>query len=157
MGKKARRKKIHQQAVWPRVVSLEEREQVLSFWEERFGILKKTFDPYLLLSTAKNYWLFATPPDLKPLQSLRVQTVGLLFTRKVSHYLKPTTTAIQRFGHLATKNVVELSFGELDRLRRERKLAYETDLSEGYVIISCEGKIWGCGLYLPGKLISYLP
>jgi len=157
MGKKARRKRIHQQAVWPRVTNFEEREEVLSFWEERFGIPKETFAPYLLLSTAKNYWLFAKPPDLRALQGLRVQTVGLLFTRKVSRWLKPTSTALQRFGHLATKNIVDLEPHALDRLRRERKIPYETDLSEGYVIIRCQGKVWGCGLYTPGKLISYLP
>ena len=156
-SKKARRKKIHQQAVWPKVVSHTEREKVLSFWEERFGIPKETFARYSLLSTAKNYWLFVEPPEFKPLQGLRVQTVGLRFTRKVSRFLKPTSTALQRFGHLATKNVVDLSPAELDRLRRERKIPYEADLTEGYVIIRCEGKVWGCGLYMPGKLVSYLP
>ena len=157
MGRKARRKRVHQQAVWPRVVSLDERDQVLSFWEERFGIPKETFEPYLLLSTAKNYWLFINPPDLRSLQGLRVQTVGLLFTRRVSRWLKPTSTALQRFGHLASKNIVELSPSELDRLRREKRIPYQVDLEEGYVIIKCEGKVWGCGLYAPGKLISYLP
>ncbi len=156
-GKKARRKKIHQQAVWPRVVNLEERERVFSFWEERFGIPKEAFSGYSLLSTSKNYWLFVEPPEFKPLQGLRVQTVGLLFTRKVSRFLKPTSTALQRFGHLASKNIVDLSPAELDRLRRERKLAYQADLSEGYVIIRCEGRVWGCGLYTPGRLISFLP
>lgn len=157
MGKRARRKRIHQQAVWPKLTRREEREQVLLFWEERFGIPKETFDPYLLLSTAKNYWLFIQPPDLQPLQSLRVQTVGLLFTRRVSRWLKPTSTALQRFGHLASKNIVDLSPLELDRLRREKKIPYTSDLTEGYVILRCEGKIWGCGLYTSGKLISYLP
>ncbi len=155
--KKARRKKIHQQAVWPRVVSLEERDKVLSFWEERFGIPKTAFDGYVLLSTSKNYWLFVEPPDFKPLQGLRVQTVGLLFTRRVSRFLKPTSTALQRFGSLATKNIVELSPAELDRLRRQRKMSYQADLSEGYVIIKCAGKVWGCGLYVSGRLISFLP
>ncbi len=152
-----RRKKIHKEAKWPRVVSLEEREEVLSFWEERFGIPRETFQDYLLLSTAKNYWLFIAPPDLRPLQNLKVQTVGLLFTRRVSRWLKPTSTALQRFGHLATKNVLELSPSELDRLRREKRLPFEAEMEEGYVIIKCEGKVWGCGLYAQGKLISFLP
>ncbi|NPA49709.1 MAG: hypothetical protein GXO20_06975 [Thermodesulfobacteria bacterium] len=154
---KKRRKKIHKEAKWPRVVSLEERDEVLSFWEERFGIPKETFADYLLLSTAKNYWLFVKPPELRPLQNLQVQTVGLLFTRRVSKWLKPTSTALQRFGHLATRNVVELTPSELDRLRRERRLPFEAELEEGYVVIKCEGKVWGCGLYAKGKLISYLP
>ncbi len=152
-----RRKKIHKEAKWPRVVSLEEREEVLSFWEERFGIPRETFQDYLLLSTAKNYWLFIAPPDSRPLQNLKVQTVGLLFTRRVSRWLKPTSTALQRFGHLATKNVLELSPSELDRLRREKRLPFEAEMEEGYVIIKCEGKVWGCGLYAQGKLISFLP
>ncbi len=152
-----RKKKLHKEAKWPRVVSLEERDEVLSFWEERFGIPKETFDNYLILSTAKNYWLFVNPPELRPLQNLKVQTVGLLFTRRVSKWLKPTSTALQRFGHLATKNVVELSPVELDRIRRERQIPFEAPLEEGYVIIKCAGKVWGCGLYAKGRLISFLP
>jgi len=153
-----KRKKIHREAKWPRVVSLEEREEVLSFWEERFGIPRETFEAYLLLSTAKNYWLFIKPQEIRPLQNLQVQTVGLLFTRRVSKWLKPTSTALQRFGHLATRNVVELTPTALDRLRRERRLPFnDNHLEEGYVIIRCEGKVWGCGLYSKGRLISFLP
>ncbi|WP_456369870.1 methyltransferase RsmF C-terminal domain-like protein [Thermodesulfatator atlanticus] len=155
---KKRRKKIHKDAKWPRVVSFEERDEVLSFWEKRFGIPKNVFESYLILSTSKNYWLFAAPEEIKPFQMLKVQTVGLLFTRRVSHWLKPTSTALQRFGHHATKNIVVLSPAELDRLRRERKMPFIVEhIEEGYVILKCGEKIWGCGLYAKGSLISFLP
>ncbi|AEH45633.1 hypothetical protein Thein_1777 [Thermodesulfatator indicus DSM 15286] len=157
MPKKKQVKKIHKEAKWPRVTSFEERDEVLSFWEERFGIPKNAFSGYLLLSTSKNYWLFVEPPEIKPLQGLKVQTVGLLFTRRVSRWLKPTSTALQRFGHLATKNIIDLTPAELDRLRREKKISFSAQIEEGYVILRCEQKVWGCGLYAKESLISFLP
>ncbi|QJA06898.1 hypothetical protein FVE67_08890 [Thermosulfurimonas marina] len=151
------RKKMDPRAVWPQPVPREEREEVLGYLEARFGIPSSTFEGYELLRTAKNYWLFVRTPHLADLQRLRIQTAGLLFLRKVSEYLKPTSAALQRFGHLATRNVVELDRLTLDRLRLERKIPWEGKVEPGYVILTCEGRIWGCGLHLPGKLISYLP
>ncbi len=155
---KKERKKMDPRATWPRPVTEEERAQILQYLEERFGFSPALFEPYEFLSTAKNYWLFAHTPHREALaRVLRVQTAGLLFLRKVSGYLKPTTAALQRFGRLATRNVLDLDRFTLDRLRLEKKIPFTAELETGYVILRCEGDIWGCALYLPGKLISYLP
>ncbi len=151
------RKKMDPRATWPQPVSLEERARILQFLEERFGFSPEIFEPYEFLATSKNYWLFVRTPYLGDLEKIKVQTAGLLFLRKVSGYLKPTTAALQRFGRYATKNLLELDRLTLDRLRLEKKIPIELEIEPGYVILKCEGQIWGCALYLPGKLISYLP
>ena len=159
MSRKNRRnrKKMDPRATWPRPVSPEERARILRFLEERFGFPPEIFEPYEFLATAKNYWLFVRTPHLENLSKLRIQTAGLLFLRKVGDYLKPTTAALQRFGRYATRNLVELDRLTLDRLRLEKKIPLKLEIEPGYVILTCEGQIWGCALYLPEKLISYLP
>ncbi|HFC98743.1 MAG TPA: hypothetical protein ENJ40_09880 [Thermosulfurimonas dismutans] len=151
------RKKLDPQATWPRLIPEEEREEILRYLENRFGIPPEIFNSYEFLATAKNYWLFVRTPHLRTLEKLRIQTAGLLFLRKVSGYLKPTTATLQRFGVYARRGILDLDRYTLDRLRLEKKIPFTCSLEPGYVILRCEGKIWGCGLYLPEKLISYLP
>ncbi len=150
-------KKLDPSFSWPKPVSEEERARIVNYMEERFGIPREVFEPYEFLSTAKNYWILAKSSELSRLKALKVQTAGLLFMRKVSKHLKPTSAAVQRFGRFAKKNIVELDRFTLERLRVEKRIPFEAELEPGYVILVCEGRIWGCGLYLKGKLISYLP
>lgn len=94
---------------------------------------------------------------LEQIASLKVQTVGLTILRKIRQHLKPTTTALQRFGPYATSHQVSLSPEEMATLIRHRSLAMTLPLQPGYVILKYEGHILGCGLYIPGFLRSQLP
>ncbi len=141
---------------FPYIVSEEERQEVLKYLEDRFGIPINIFDKYEILRGVSNFWLFPKNQHLETLRSLQVQTVGLLFLRKVSRYLKPTSAFLQRFGYLATKNIVTLSEGIIKILKERNKVEIELDLEPGYVILRNKNWILGCGLYLPGKLFSYL-
>jgi len=141
---------------FPRLTTEEERKEVLSYLEERFGIPVSTFDKYEVLRGVSNFWLFPQTQYLEKLNALQVQTVGLLFLRKVSHYLKPTSAFLQRFGHLATKNIVTLPEEIIEVLKEKKKVEIQLDLEPGYVILKDKHWILGCGLYVPGKLLSYL-
>ncbi|GIX46958.1 MAG: hypothetical protein KatS3mg131_1169 [Candidatus Tectimicrobiota bacterium] len=77
--------------------------------------------------------------------------------RQVGKFLKPTTAALQTFGHLATRNRVELTAAQLEALLRAKTLPLSLTLEPGYVILACEGHLVGCGLYTPGRLHSQLP
>ena len=151
------RQEISWERSWPRPVTSEERGRILGYFEARFGIPQETFSGYLLLSTAKNYWLLRDTGRTEEIKHLKVQTVGLLFARQVSKYIKPTTIALQRFGHLATWAIVDLSPQELEALKSQRKISRAVSVEPGYVILRCGEDIWGCGLYLPPHLISHLP
>ncbi len=141
---------------FPRRVTPEEKEEVLQFFSDRFGIPSEVFSPYEILRGVSNFWLYPKTEFLQTLSKLQAQTVGLLFLRRVSHYLKPTSAFLQRFGYLATKNIVTLDQKTLIKLKENRKVPIELPIEPGYVILKDENWILGCGLYISGKLISYL-
>ena len=141
---------------FPQKVSEEERKEVLEYLEERFGISASYFEKYDILRGVSNFWLFPKTTYLEILKNLQIQTVGLLFLRKVSKYLKPTSVFLQRFGYLAKKNIVSLSEEIILILKEKNKVEITLDLEPGYVILKNNHWILGCGLYLPGKLFSYL-
>lgn len=141
---------------FPKKVSEEEREEVLSYLEERFGIEKFHLEAYEILKGSLNYWLFPKNPYLELLTNLQVQTVGLLFLRKVSKYLKPTSAFLQRFGYLANKNIVELTSEEIKILKEKQKIKKDLPLEPGYIILKKGDLILGCGLWVSGNIIAYL-
>ncbi len=144
------------EARFPQKISEIEREEILKYLEDRFGIENFYFEKYEILRGVSNFWLFPKTPYLENLRNLQVQTVGLLFLRQVSRYLKPTSAFLQRFGYLAKKNIVSLSEEIISILKERNKVEIELDLEPGYVILKNKHWIIGCGLYLPGKLFSYL-
>lgn len=144
------------QGKFPKKVNEEEKKAIFKYLEDRFGFSPSLFEDYEVLKGVSNFWLFPKTPYLESLTSLEVQTVGLLFLRKVSSYLKPTSAFLQRFGNFATKNVVTLNFQLIEELKKHKKLEIDLDLEPGYVVLKDEKWILGCGLYLPGKLFAYL-
>jgi hypothetical protein len=141
---------------FPQEVSPEERQQILFYLEERFGIKKEVFEAYQFFKGATHYWLFPKTEKLFLLKKLSPESVGLLFLRKIKDYLKPTSTFLQRFGKYATKNIVQLNENQLKSLQENKKIPIELSISPGYVILRDENWILGCGLYLNGYLFSYL-
>ncbi len=142
---------------WPVYVPEPERRLVLGYFEQRFGIPLSTYADYLLFKRSKTYMVLRYTPHLTAVATLKVYTVGLPVLRQVGRYCKPTTAALQTFGHLATRNVVELSTAQLERLLRHRILPLSLALTPGYVMLRAAGHILGCGLYTAGRLLSQLP
>lgn len=140
---------------FPEEISLEEKKEILSFLEERFGLKEEIFVDFVILKGDSTFWLFPKTNHLLQLRKLTPEVVGLLFLRKISGYLKPTSTFLQRFGKFATKNIIQLNAEQLKCLQERQKLDLDLDLEPGYVIIRDEDWILGCALYLPGKLFSY--
>jgi hypothetical protein len=129
----------------------------LSYFEERFGIPLTTFAGYSVLERRKTYALVRDSAHLQRLASLKVQTVGLPILRKMGRHIKPTTAALQRFGHLATQHRLELSATEVRTLLQDGELALRLDYQPGYLVLLSAGHVLGCGLYLPDRLCSQIP
>lgn len=141
---------------FPEEITFEERQQILFYLEQRFGLKQELFEPYTIFKGATHYWLFPKTEHLPLLRKLSPESVGLLFLRKIKDYLKPTSTFLQRFGKYATKNIVKLTDSQLKELQEKRKIKIDLPLEPGYVILKDDLWILGCGLYLEGHLFSYL-
>jgi NOL1/NOP2/fmu family ribosome biogenesis protein len=134
------------------------REEVLDWWDERFGISPKAFaDHSFWEKGAGKLWAFAgespTPTT--------VEGLGVTFLRTRQEHWKPTTVAVQRFGHLATRNVVDLSTAAAKRFAAGEDQEVEWDGDWGYLIatreVAGERVPLGVGLYLHGELRSVVP
>jgi NOL1/NOP2/fmu family ribosome biogenesis protein len=134
------------------------RAEVLDWWDERFGVPPGTFDGHSFWEKgAGKIWIFAG--DVA--DPTRVEGLGMTFLRTRQEHWKPTTVAVQRFGHLATRNVVDLSPEEARRFAAgaDQELAWDGDW--GYLIatraVADERVPLGVGLYLHGELRSVVP
>lgn len=134
------------------------RAEVLDWWEDRFTIAPETFDDHTFWEKgAGKIWIFAGDSP----EQTGVEGLGMTFLRTRQEHWKPTTTAVQRFGHLATKNVVDLSNEEAKRFAAgdDQEVAWDGDW--GYLIatrdVAGECAPLGVGLYLHGELRSVVP
>ncbi|MDX1744695.1 MAG: hypothetical protein R3324_02055 [Halobacteriales archaeon] len=134
------------------------REEVLDYFDRRYGILQDTFDGYSFWEKgAGSVWILRG--ELPSPVAIEALGMRVLHTRQ--RFWKPTTNAIQRFGGRATRNVVEL-----DRKAAAtfvaggaQPLAWEGD--PGYLVVtaSIAGGVepLGVGLYTDGVLRSQIP
>ena len=135
------------------------REEVLDWWETRFGIGREVLGGYSFWEKgAGKVWVFngeASDPS-------QIEAIGTTFLRTRQEHWKPTTRAVSRFGRHATHNVVEL-----DGERASRFVAGEDqplpgwDGDWGYLIVAhrIAGGVEpiGVGLYLHDELRSVVP
>ncbi|UPM43982.1 DUF7122 family protein [Halocatena salina] len=134
------------------------RQDVLEWWDERFGIDPAVFDGYSFWEKgAGKLWAFAGDvPD-----PITVEALGLTALRVRQEHWKPTTDAVQRFGHHATRNVIELADPEARTFiaGEDQQLAWDGDW--GYLIVTRstvdDTEPLGVGLYLHGELRSQIP
>lgn len=136
----------------------ESREAILSWWDDRFGIDSTVFDAHTFWERGEgNIWVFyGEVPDPSPFDGL-----GMVCVRTSGHDWKPTTNAAQRFGHHATRNVLEVGGDAIDRFvaGETQSIAWTGD--RGYVLVATEvageRAILGVGQHLDGELRSVIP
>ncbi len=131
---------------------------MIAFLEERFGIAADTFDDYLLFRRKKSWWLLRRSAHLEQAAKLKIQWAGIKAFHRVGAFIKPTTRMVQCFGHLASRCVVDVSMGELEKLTSGESLPTEQPFDDGYVVVRLDGKVVvGVGLLVKGRLTSQIP
>ncbi len=134
------------------------REEVLAFWDERFGVPPETFAEHTFWERGKGkLWCYRGDPP----SPVDVQGLGMTFLRTRQEHWKPTLEAAQRFGEHATENVIHLD----DEAARafvagdDQELDWEGDW--GYLIVTHDiagrSDPVGVGLYVYGELRSQVP
>ena len=142
---------------WPRLAGKDERDLILAYLWERFGIPKIAFDEYLIYGKKKSWWLLTGSECLLKASTFKTSVVGLRSFQRVGAFIKPTTRFIQVFGPLAKKAMFELGQETLQKLLRGGRFVYPDDLDNGYIILFFEGHALGLGLLIDGMLRSQLP
>ncbi|HOT07138.1 MAG TPA: hypothetical protein PLI05_07320 [Methanotrichaceae archaeon] len=134
------------------------REQVADMWHERFGTPEDLFIGLGLFRRGRMVWAFSQ----SQIPPFCCETVGLRIMSLRDPPWKPTTYALQMWGHLATRNVIRLDRQSAmaffaGQTQSVDQTAVEAPLESGYVVV-CHGEdVLGCGLYSQGRLICQLP
>ena len=135
------------------------REAIVDFWYERYGIPRETWAEYSFWERGSGkIWAFHGEVP----SPVRIEGLGMAVLRTDHEHWKPTTNAAQRFGHLATDCVIDLSEPEAEAF----VAGHDQDLPDwdgdwGYLIatheLAGEREPIGVGLYLHGELRSQIP
>jgi NOL1/NOP2/fmu family ribosome biogenesis protein len=134
------------------------RAEVLEWWEERFGVDPDVFEAYTFWERGGGkVWALRgdepTPVDIEGL--------GITFLRTRQEHWKPTLSAVQRFGHHATENVIHLSREQATEFLAGRDQELDWDGDWGYLVVTDdvagEPDPLGVGLYVYGELRSQVP
>ena len=134
------------------------REDVLSWWEERFGVDPAVFSEYSFWERGSGkVWILRgeepTPVD--------VEGLGMTFLRTRQEHWKPTLSAVQRFGQHASENVIHLTDDEAATFMAGDDQELDWDGDWGYLVVTHdmagEPEPLGVGLYVYGELRSQVP
>jgi NOL1/NOP2/fmu family ribosome biogenesis protein len=134
------------------------REEVVTWWNERFGVPPETFDGVTFWEKgAGKIWAYAgEAPD-----RIDVEGLGMTVLRTRQEHWKPTTNAVQRWGRAATRNVVVVDDEAARRFVRGDDQELDWDGDWGYLVVAHDlaGGVepLGVGLYLYGELRSVVP
>jgi len=135
------------------------REEVVDWWETRFGVDPAVFDGYSFWEKgAGKIWIYnGEAPD-----PAHIEAIGMTILRTRQEHWKPTTRGAARFGRHATSNVVVLDPAEATTFAAGEDQELPCwDGDWGYLIAAHEvaGDLEpiGVGLYLHGELRSRIP
>jgi NOL1/NOP2/fmu family ribosome biogenesis protein len=134
------------------------REEVLTWWDERFGIDPETFDGHTFWERGSGkVWAFAD--DVA--SPVEIEGLGLAFLRTRREHWKPTLEEVQRFGGAADDCVIHLPRPEAAAFVAGDDQELDWDGDWGYLIVTTdvagEPEPVGVGLYVHGELRSQVP
>ncbi len=134
------------------------REEVLEFWDDRFGVPPGTFADYTFWERGKGkLWIYRGEPP----SPVDVEALGMTFLRTRQEHWKPTLEAVQRFGEHATDCVIHLSESEAEAFVAGYDQELDWDGDWGYLVVTHDlagrREPVGVGLYVYGELRSQVP
>ena len=132
-----------------KIMSEEEKREMLDYLEERFGIDRSVFNGYIFIKIGRKVWITNRDVVEKNFSGMNVEAAGMLFVRweKIKDKIKITTNAAQIFGKYATKNVVEVDEIQLHQVLCGLNLYdVDVDCEDGYVLLKYGEHILGVGL-----------
>ena len=142
---------------WPASANQAERDRILTYLEERFGLPAELFDDFLLYAKKDTWSLLKKSIWLEQTAGFKVISVGLKSFRRIGGYIKPTTRFIQMFGANAQKSRYELNELELQQIMADEPIDVEWPIEPGYVILLFKNDIIGLGFLSQNRIQPQLP
>jgi len=129
------------------------REEVISYFAARFGVRKEAFSGISFFERKGEIWATTAlvPPSIQP-----SRPPGLRALRRMKKGLKPTSLFLRFLGDEIVSSRVEIT----DPARLRRLLLGEplpTDSSPGYVALSFNEEVIGCGLVNEAGVKALIP
>ena len=146
----------------PRLLKGDEKAQLIGFLSKYYGMDERDFNSYDVYAYSRQAFLFWGQEKGFQLPKGHFMRCGLPFLRNVAGFLKPTTAFIQRFGHLATRNILEIGLDELINLCATGEISIkkidDDIITPSYVIIRVNENIFGVSLLLEDlRLVCRFP
>lgn len=129
------------------------REEVLSYFADRFGVVEDAFSGIVFIARTDEIWAASAvlPPSLSS-----PRPSGLRALRRMRDKLKPTSLFLRFLGDRIASSRVELTDpGDLRTLLLGGELS--TEMTPGYVAISFRGDVIGCGAVSGGRVKAVIP
>ena len=127
----------------------------LDLMDRRFGISPSAFERYVFFQPNKDgVWIVNR--DLQAPVRPEPHVLGMPFFRIDMRFPRPSTNAVLKFGHLATRHRLELEDPEIAAALYRRSLSLDADRvsgfeGNGYVILFYRGRPLGLGYFRPGR------
>lgn len=138
-------------------------EPWLKHLEERYGIAREHFAPYLLFRTSGQH-VTVVARDHAPPTHPEAQNIGIRLLRTHMRFPKLTTDAAMIFGRHATRNVIEVDADQAEAFMARETFAPSSEQTAsctgtGYVIVRHDGIVLGVGLFhtKSGEVESHVP
>ena len=127
-------------------------EEGLNYMEERLGVEIDEAEGLELVERHDDLWLASGEST-----GYEAETRGIRALRATGIGLKPTTYLLQYLDDEISRNMVEISDEECEKLlAREDMIPREME-EEGYVALKYENRVLGCGFYKNEKVSSRIP
>ena len=130
--------------------------ELCGYLERRFGVPGSAFDDAAFAEVAGGEIWVATRDAARTGGARRPP--GLRAFRRSPDGLKPTSAFLVSIGHLVASSRIDLDAEGLRSLLLGRRLAADAaDATDGYVALSYDGEVFGCGLIADGIVRCVIP
>lgn len=133
-------------------------EEVKNYFLSRFGIPESFWIDHTIFFRKDRGWIInSVILNLGVSFENKISSLGFPFIRKLGKNLKPTSWGLIYLGCRITKNIVNLDLNDLREILLRGKIIYSENLTPGYVALSYENNIVGCGFYRNGIVEGQIP
>jgi len=133
----------------------EDTDRLLAGFEAGMGLHPAIFAPFRFWQRTPRSSIWLTPADWQP-PPVPMDALGLLVLRDPPPHGRPTTVFALRFGHLATRGVLDLAPEHIQAVLAGQPIGL-ADTSTGWRILRWRGRAFGWGWLADGHLRPELP